>query len=224
METKVLKKELGEKLKTAMPILVFMPVYMVWFKILELVPFKFCYRTDLWIDGSFPFIKYFIMPYFVWFAFIPFVAVYLLFKDEDEFRLFQNMMIGGMIIFLILNTFFPTAISLRPAYVTGSDIFSRLVRYLYSIDTATNVFPSIHVYTTVVAFASMMQCRGRLANNIFFRLAEGVLCVSIILATIFLRQHSLLDVASGFLMGMGMNYIITRHITRDATKYCEVVD
>ncbi len=224
METKLLKQEISEKIKTAMPILLFMPIYMVWFKILELVPLGFCYRTDLWIDEAFPFVKYFIMPYFIWFAYIPTVGVYLLFRDETEFKSFQNMMIGGMVFFLILNTFFPTAILLRPVHITGSGLCTNLVRYLYSIDTSTNVFPSIHVYTTVVAFVCISRCKGRLAAKKGVKLIAWLLSVAIILATVFLKQHSVLDVAFGFALCGAINYINNRHLTRKATNYCEITD
>ena len=224
MEIKTLRHILNEKLKTAMPILLFIPVYLVWFKIIELVPFRYCYRTDIGLDDALPFIKYFIVPYFAWFAYIPAVGVYLLFGDEKEFKSFSRMMISGMVIFLVLNTFFPTAVSLRPAYIGKADFFGKLVAYLYSIDTSTNVFPSIHVYTTVTALVCLNRSRTRLVEERIKRTAVGLISVCIILATVFLKQHSLLDVIFGFIMCACINHANNRTMSRGATKYCEVTD
>ncbi|MCR5784986.1 MAG: phosphatase PAP2 family protein [Eubacterium sp.] len=206
-----------EKIKTALPVLLFMPVYLIWFRIIEYVPFKFCIRTDFAIDEVFPFIRYFIIPYVAWFCYIPAVGIYLLFKDTEEFKSFQRLMIWGMVAFLLLNTFFPTAISLRPTRVIGSGLCAELVKGLYSVDTSTNVFPSIHVYTTVVAFLCMSRTSSKAGENKLVRAMIGIMSVSIVLATIFLKQHSLLDVLFGFLMCLMMNGINNRMIDKSSS-------
>ncbi|MCR5715277.1 MAG: phosphatase PAP2 family protein [Lachnospiraceae bacterium] len=213
------KRLLDDRTRVAMPILIFLPIYLIWFKFIELVPFRFCIRTDLLLDKSIPFIKQFAIPYFLWFLFIPLVGAYLVFYDKEEYKRFQALLISGMVFFLILNTFFPTGLILRPAYVAGRDIFATMVRFLYSIDTSTNVFPSIHVYTSVVAYVCMFRSTGTLACKRSCRIMVALISVSIILATMFLKQHSVLDVFFGIAMCPILDHVVRKGEVKDVALY-----
>ena len=102
------------------------------------------------LDDLIPFCKYAVIPYFAWFLWIPFTLFYLLWKAprEDFWRLCLPLF-SGMTIALACYAVLPTALDLRPYWVPGSDIFARVVRFLYRTDTATNVCPSIHVFNSV---------------------------------------------------------------------------
>ena len=102
------------------------------------------------LDDLIPFCKYAVIPYFAWFVWIPFTLFYLLWKAprEDFWRLCLPLF-SGMTIALACYAVLPTALDLRPYWVPGSDIFARVVRFLYRTDTATNVCPSIHVFNSV---------------------------------------------------------------------------
>lgn len=192
---------LSGKLLTARPILLFVPLYLVWFAAIEQIPSYLCYNVADLIDRMIPFIKCFIVPYYIWFLFIPFVGVYLLFEDELTFKKFQTSFIAGMLLFLIFNTFFTTSINIRPVVVYGSDIFSVLIRGLYEIDTPTNVFPSMHVFTTVIALVAMLRAKRGLRHNVLGKVSLITLSVLIILSTMFLKQHAVVDVIGGILLG-----------------------
>ena len=84
-------------------------------------------------------------------------------------------------------------ISFGPVSFPRDNIFTDMVRFLYSIDTPTNVLPSIHVYNSIAAFIAIARCKA-LKNN---RLVVGgtfILTVSIVAATMFLKQHTIVDV------------------------------
>ena len=102
------------------------------------------------LDDVIPFCKYAIVPYFAWFAWIPFTLFYLLRHGErSDFWRVCLCLFTGMTIALSCYVLLPTGLALRPYRVYGSDIFARLVRMLYAVDSSKNVCPSIHVLNTV---------------------------------------------------------------------------
>ena len=112
------------------------------------------------LDDLIPFCKYAVIPYFAWFVWIPFTLFYLLWKAprEDFWRLCLPLF-SGMTIALACYAVLPTALDLRPYWVPGSDIFARVVRFLYRTDTATNVCPSIHVFNSVTLLLAYYRSR-----------------------------------------------------------------
>lgn len=165
-------------------------------------------RLDDWI----PFWKYAVVPYFAWFAWIPFTLFYLLRKAprEDFWRLCLPLF-AGMTLSLIVYAVLPTRLDLRPYRVYGSDIFARAVRWLYRTDTATNVCPSIHVFNSVTLLLAYYRSRIFDApRRRWMRPAAAVLCVSIVCSTVLLKQHSCIDVALGALLALALDALFTR--------------
>ena len=70
-------------------------------------------------------------------------------------------------------------------------------------DTPTNLFPSIHVYNSLGAHFAVMN-NETLSGKKWVRRGSLILCVSIILSTMFIKQHSMFDVLMAFIMGAVM--------------------
>ena len=163
------------------------------------------------LDDLIPFCKYAVIPYFAWFVWIPFTLFYLLWRAprEDFWRLCLPLF-AGMTIALAVYVILPNGLDLRPYRVYGSDIFARIVRWLYSTDTATNVCPSIHVFNSVTLM--MAYYRSRIfeePRRRWMRPASAVLCLSIIASTVLLKQHSCIDVVMGILLAMAVDSAAT---------------
>ena len=163
------------------------------------------------LDDLIPFCKYAVIPYFAWFVWIPFTLFYLLWKAPraDFWRLCLPLF-AGMTIALAVYVILPNGLDLRPYRVYGSDIFARIVRQLYSTDTATNVCPSIHVFNSVTLM--MAYYRSRIfeePRRRWMRPASAVLCLSIIASTVLLKQHSCIDVVMGILLAMAVDSAAT---------------
>ena len=166
---------------------------------------------EVWVhchlDDLIPFCKYAVIPYLAWFIWIPFTLFYLLWKAPraDFWRLCLPLF-AGMTIALAVYVILPNGLDLRPYRVYGSDIFARIVRQLYSTDTATNVCPSIHVFNSVTLM--MAYYRSRIfesPHRRWMRPASAVLCLSIIASTVLLKQHSCIDVVMGILLAMAVD-------------------
>lgn len=163
------------------------------------------------LDDLIPFCKYAVIPYLAWFIWIPFTLFYLLWKAPraDFWRLCLPLF-AGMTIALAVYVILPNGLDLRPYRVYGSDIFARIVRLLYSTDTATNVCPSIHVFNSVTLM--MAYYRSRIfeePRRRWMRPASAVLCLSIIASTVLLKQHSCIDVVMGILLAMAVDSAAT---------------
>jgi membrane-associated phospholipid phosphatase len=86
--------------------------------------------------------------------------------------------------------------------VLGRDnIFVDMVRYLYTIDTCTNVLPSGHVYMSLVTCAALLHSH-KLKGKTFINACIIVLTISICLATVFLKQHSAADGFASLLLAI----------------------
>ena len=159
------------------------------------------------LDDLIPFCKYAVIPYCAWFVWSPFTLFYLLWKAprEDFWRLCLPLF-SGMTIALACYVVVPTGLDLRPYWVPGSDIFARAVRFLYRTDTPTNVCPSIHVFNSVTLMLAYYRCRlFEEPKRRWMRPAAAVLCVSIVLSTVLLKQHSCIDVALGALLALALD-------------------
>ena len=163
------------------------------------------------LDDLIPFCKYAIIPYYLWFAWIPCTLFYLLwFNDRREFWRLCLPLFSGMTIALACYAVLPTALDLRPYWVPGSDIFAQTVRFLYRTDTATNVCPSIHVFNSVTLLLAYYRSRIFDApRRRWMRPAAAVLCVSIVCSTVLLKQHSCIDVALGALLALALDSAFT---------------
>ena len=170
--------------------------YLSFFALLE----RTIQTPDLWVhcrlDDLIPFCKYAIVPYILWFPWIPFTLFYLLYKAprEDFWRLCIPLF-TGMTMTLLFYAIVPNGLALRPHFVPGNDIFAQLVRMIYRSDTPMNVCPSIHVFNSVtLMLAYYRSAIFDAPRRRWMRSAAMVLCVSISLSTILLKQHSVIDV------------------------------
>lgn len=182
-------------------------IYFPWFFYLEKHITRGYHIIYTDIDKKIPFIEYFIIPYLLWFAFISVTVLYFFFTDKSDFYRVTAFMIVGMTLFLIISTVYPNGQILRPRTFERDNIFVTLVKQLYQVDTPTNIFPSIHVYNAIGA-ALAIRNSVHLKNNKFVQHGSFVLAALIILSTIFLKQHSVIDV-----VGAGILAIPVYHFT-----------
>ena len=180
--------------------IIYYALYMVSFVLVEKVKPDNLYIIHSRIDQYIPFVEYFVIPYLAWFFYIGGIVVWLYFYDRETMcRLLWCGMIG-MTIFVLISIFLPNGLDIRPEEFARDNIFTRLTRVVYSHDTATNVFPSIHVNNSICAcatFLSSKKTRGKKGWRYFI----VIMAVLIILSTMFLKQHSVIDVTAGILTG-----------------------
>lgn len=183
--------------------LLYFPVYLVCFAYLEKHYSGQLHYLTLSVDYMIPFVEVFIIPYFLWFLFIAAAVAYFLLYEREGYVSLMIFLCTGMTVFLIVSAVYPTALDIRPVYFERENICTEMVRFLYSIDTPTNVFPSIHVFNSLGVCLAMRQ--SQLAQKKKWLVPSCyVLAGLIILATMFLKQHSVIDVVGACVMARVM--------------------
>ena len=199
-------KKFYERYKHAIPLIVYAFIYLSWFSYLERTVQNPQTIIHMKWDDMIPFCEVFVIPYYLWFGYVSIVVLYLLFKNKQDYYRACTFLFTGMTIFLLVSTLWPNGHHLRPAVMPRDNIFTRMVAHLYSIDTPTNLWPSIHVYNSIGAHLAVVHNQS-LAQKKYIRISSFVLCISIILSTMFIKQHSMFDVLTAFLMA-GIMYIV----------------
>lgn len=174
-------------------------IYMPWFWWLEKTVTTNYYVIHSVFDDYIPFCEYFIIPYLLWFPYIAVVLLYFFFTDTKGFYKAAKLMFTGMTIFLIISTVFPNGLNLRPVIFENDNMFTSMVQVLYKTDTPTNVLPSLHVYNSI-AVSIAVASSERLRPFRWVQYGSLGLTTSIVLSTMFLKQHSIIDVVAGFVM------------------------
>lgn len=179
-------------------------IYLPWFAWLEkTVGNTPEYIIHMKLDDFIPFNEFFIIPYMLWFAFIAIAVLYFFFADSHEFYQLTCFLFIGMTIFLIVSTLFPNGQQLRPTEFARDNIFVELVKTLYTVDTPTNIAPSIHVYNTLCVWIAIQKStfiKTHVKHRKLICTCTTILSVLIVLSTMFLKQHSAFDVITAFAM------------------------
>lgn len=196
--------------------------YLIMFFVLENLP-STPHEIYSPLDDKIPFCEYFIVPYILWFVFMGATVVYFMFFNEngEEYRRIVSMLGTGMTIFLIVSFVFPNCHYLRPQ-VEGKNLFEKAVQLLHMVDTSTNLLPSIHVYNSLACFAAIARndaCKQRKG----LVPATGILTLLIILSTMFLKQHSVIDVAAALILFCVCYYIFYHLIPEREELFAKVL-
>ena len=90
--------------------------------------------------------------------------------------------------FLILPT-----TNTRPE-ITGSSIWDVVMRFLYQVDAADNLFPSIHCLTSWFCYIGI---RGRREVPKWYRVFSCLFALAVFISTLTTKQHVIIDVIAG---------------------------
>lgn len=177
----------------------YLPVYLAGFFYLEKTITTEFHALNSPIDNIIPFVNIFIIPYYLWFLYVAAACIYFFFVSQREFVKMVSFLVIGMTIYLIICYLYPNGLKdFRPTGLTDSGL-DKLVIALYGTDTSTNVFPSIHVYNSIGV--NIAVSRHKSFKHPVVKAASLILCVLICLSTMFLKQHSVIDVLGGLVMG-----------------------
>lgn len=177
-------------------------IYMPWFMTLEKIfnsDYPELHIINVPLDNVIPFCEFFIIPYMLWFFYVMGACIYMFLKGTDsEFLKFALSLVIGMSLALTICMIYPNGLTLRPDYIPDN-FCGKIITILYSTDTSTNVFPSIHVYNSLAVNFALLKCKA-LKGHTVIKTLSTILCIAICLSTVFLKQHSVVDVLGGILL------------------------
>lgn len=201
--------------KKVLPYFLFLPGYLLAFFLLEtFISGDGSYWSSyIFLDDYIPFLEGFVIFYCLWYPFMIVPGIYLFFKDIPEFKKYVWYLICAFAICFAVYILVPNGQDLRPAVFERNNIFTDIVGLIYSADTNTNVFPSMHVAGALGAAAAFFRTDGLKK----YRAVSVITAILICASTVFIKQHSLLDVFGGIVVWL-ISYIAVYRIFRRAGK------
>lgn len=150
------------------------------------------------LDGKIPFAAWTVAIYLGCFAFW-FVNYIIGCRQErkEAFRFMGADLIAKavcMLCFLLLPT-----TNTRP-FVAGGSVWEELVRFLYRMDAADNLFPSIHCLNSWFCFIAVR--RNEKVPG-WYRGASLLMALAVCISTLTTKQHVLADVFAGIALAEG---------------------
>ena len=189
-------------------ILVYWPIHGIWYSILQATTMSRApIAVAVELDRLIPFNEWFVIPYALWYLQIAAVTLYLLFKNKEGFTRLYVYMFGGMFFCMLLCTVLPmyfdrTGVEMYPR----DNLLTDAVRFVQGFDPPTTILPSMHVYVTLGLH--MAVCKDGLGmERRLMRLASLAFSLSVCLATVFIKQHSVLDVAAALPLAAVMYFV-----------------
>lgn len=171
--------------------------YLIAFEILEQVAVP-KYMIHCALDDKIPFISFFVIPYFLWYVALVGSFAYLLLKDCENYLNLCLMCFAGMTFCLVIYAVLPNGVNLRTE-LPNDGLLCRMMGMIYAIDPSTNVCPSIHVSSTTAIMVALWKSE-KLHSKVWFQVVNVVVGVAICISTVFVRQHSVIDVICGALV------------------------
>ena len=164
------------------------------------------------LDDKIPFLPVFVLPYVIWYLYIPGMMVLTFFKDKNSFKRQQIAFYSGAVVCSLVFLIYPSTVDFRPM-AEGSGFLLWLTRLVYSGDVPpANVLPSLHCFEALGVHLTTFTA-GPFRKSIFWRTASAILVVLICLSTVFIKQHSFVDVISGCIMAV-LSLLITNCFLR----------
>ena len=143
------------------------------------------------LDDMIPFCEWFLIPYLFWFVYLIGMHIYTLLYDVDTFRRMMKYIIITYSAAILFYFIFPTCQELRPAQFERDNILTSFIRGFYQFDTNTNVCPSIHVIGSMAVMEAALWSKRIRSRSM--KVSFVVVTVLISLSTVFMKQHSIID-------------------------------
>jgi len=173
-------------------LLLFWPVFGLLFLFVERIyAVEEYFPMHCQLDDLIPFSEWFLIPYLFWFVFLVGMHIYTLFYDIDAFKRMMKYIIITYSAAIIIYLIFPTCQELRPAEFERDNILIRVITGFYQFDTNTNVCPSIHVLGSIAVMEAALWSKQ--INSKGIKAAFVIMAVLICLSTVFMKQHSIID-------------------------------
>ena len=198
--------------------------YMISFMLMEQSDVKIHIIHSL-ADDKIPFCPYFIIPYVLWYFFLIGTVIYfaVFCPSKKEYYQYLGTLGVGMTLFLLISYVYPNGQHLRPDLgSTGGGVFISVIRFLYKIDTPTNIFPSMHVFNATASCIALYQNK-RCRKNKLFTVSQIILTISIVLSTMFLKQHSVADVMTALILNILCYQLFYRVLPARKERLAEVL-
>lgn len=173
----------------------------------NLIPYDACHVIHIPLDDKIPFMEIFVIPYVSWYVLIVFSLGYFALYNVDHFRKLQTYIIFTQAIAMVVYIIYPSYQDLRRPELLPDNFLADIVRIIYTFDTPTGVFPSLHVgYSLGIASVWLREKTAHPLWKTIVVIWIALICMSIC----FIKQHSAADFFAALPMCLVVELIVFR--------------
>lgn len=165
--------------------------FILYFLTENLIPAEKCYPIHCALDDVVPFCEYFVIPYVGWYLLIVGSLIYFALYNPDNFKGMSKFIIVTQVVAMIVYIVFPNRQDLRPEVFARDNIFTDIVKLLYTYDTNTGVCPSLHVAYSVGIASTWLKEKSASA---LCKTLINIFCFFVCISVAFVKQHSVVDI------------------------------
>ncbi len=187
--------------------------FILFFLTENLIPEESCHIIHSPLDDIIPFHEGFLIPYVFWYLLIVISLGYFLLYNIDSFKKLQTYIIITQIIAMAVYIIYPSCQELRPSDFPRDNFLTDCVKLLYSLDTNTGVFPSLHcAYSFGIASVWLKEKKAAKLWKVFVVISVTLICLS----TVFIKQHSVSDFFAAIPVGIIAEILVFKIIYKNA--------
>lgn len=165
--------------------------FLLYFLTENLIPVENCHVIHCALDDLIPFHEFFVLFYVGWYVLIVISLGYFLLYSVQSFKNLQTYIIITQILAMMVYILYPSRQDLRPEVFPRENILTWLMGLIYSFDTNTGVFPSLHVaYSMGIASTWLRERSASPLVKTIVTVFSLMVCISVA----FVKQHSVLDI------------------------------
>ena len=180
----------------------------------NLIPAEACHLVHSRLDDIIPFREEFVIVYCFWYLLVFGSLLYYLLYDRERFVRLQVYIMFTQAAAMIVYILWPSIQDLRPTVFPRENFFTWVMSLIYAFDTPTGVCPSLHVaYSMGIASTWLGDRYASRRFKVFVTAAAVVISLS----TMFVKQHSAVDVIAAVGLGLAAE-IFVRIILRRFPK------
>ncbi len=176
-------------------LLLFWPAFGLLFGYVErYYPAEEYYSVHCALDDAIPFCEWFFIPYLFWFVWLAGTLAYTFFCNVPVFKKMMYFIMFTYTVTIVIYFLFPTCQNLRPPEFERQNLLTQMISSFYEFDTNTNVCPSIHVIGSFAGAFAVLECHAPQKPR--YKAIAMAVAVLISISTVFVKQHSVIDVAA----------------------------
>ena len=188
-----------------LPILGWLFYFSFYFLTENLIPAGICHPIHCALDDMIPFCEVFAVFYVFWYLLVFGSLIYGLLYDIDSLSRLSKFILVTQVIAMTVYILYPSRQDLRPDIFVRDNFLTRLMAFIYSFDTSTGVFPSLHVAYSM-GILSVALKKPEIKK--IWKWLLGIVVVLICLATAFVKQHSVLDIVAALPVSLAAELLV----------------
>jgi membrane-associated phospholipid phosphatase len=173
--------------------------FLLYFLTENLIPAEECHPVWCKLDDIIPFHELFVIPYVGWYVLIVVSLGYFALYNIENFKGLQTYIMITQAVAMVIYIIWPTRQDLRPTEFPRENVLTWIMGIIYSADTNTGVCPSLHVaYSLGIASVWVKRKESRPVTKALIVVSVVLICLS----TMFIKQHSFVDLVAAIPVGL----------------------